>query len=378
MSLFNKYPWSNFHRLNADWLLKTVTDLVERAEAALTNVGEWATRIAHAEEKADQAAADAALASGYAAQAQTDAASAAASAAQAAQDAQDAETSAGHSAQSASAAVDLADQAAASASAAQTQASNAATGASAAQTQAANAATSAAQAAASAAQAAQAAAPSVSNYNITFAYPVTGGQDVTMPDFQSVLADITEGKEIVFNLTFEGNGQGVIDGTARVTGVFADVSQSHMWVYLRVENTLYTISWFHPSDGTTGYSVYDQTYHNVPPVGNANNGKVLTSHGSYYSWSDAPGPLVVTFSGTTAGGNAACNKTWAQVHAAGTNVQLLYTINNKLYQLFTVISSTEITGDYLYLEDAEDINSGFIKIHVVLNANTVEVDYFEL
>ena len=358
MRLFNKYPWSNFHRMNADWLLETVTDLAERAEAALANVGEWAARIAHAEEKADQAATDAASAAARAHQAQIDADSAAASAAQAAQDAQDAETSAGRSAQSASAAVDLADQAAASASAAQTQATNAATSAnaaqtqatnaatsaSAAQTQAANAATSAAQAAASAAQAAQAAAPSVSNYNITFAYPVTGGQDVTMPDFQSILADITAGKEIVFNLTFEGDGQGVIDGTARVTGVFADVSQTHMWVYLRVENTLYAVSWFHPGDGTTVYSVYNQTDHNVPPVGNANNGKVLTSHGSYYSWSDVPGPLVVTFSGTDNDSNSACDKTWAEVNAAGKNIEVWYDTGLKLFKLAILKELTAVSG----------------------------------
>ncbi len=336
--MFPFFPYSNFHRLNADWIIKTIKELTERAEAALANVGDWAARIASAEAKADQAAADAAQAAQDATQASQDAA-------QAAQDAQGAETSAGHAAQSASAAVNLADQAAASASAAQTQASNAATSASAAQTQASNAATSAAQAAASAAQAAQAAEPSVSNYNITFAYPATGGQDITMPDFRDVLADITDEKEIVFNLTFEGDGQGVIDGTARVAGVFANAEQTHIWVYLQVEHTLYAISWFYQGYGTTVYSVYDQTDHNVPPVGAANNGKVLTSHGSYYSWSDAPGPLTVTISGSSWTG-----ADWSTMVNNLTRIVVVFPTGHKVIPLTLVPGNTQ-ADDFLYCRD---------------------------
>ena len=52
---FPHFPYTDFHRLNADWILEKVRNLAESVESLASNVESWATRISNAEETANEA-----------------------------------------------------------------------------------------------------------------------------------------------------------------------------------------------------------------------------------------------------------------------------------------------------------------------------------
>lgn len=57
--MFQFFPYSNFHRLNADWILKKVQELATAVEGIAANVESWAARIQQAETDAANAVATA-------------------------------------------------------------------------------------------------------------------------------------------------------------------------------------------------------------------------------------------------------------------------------------------------------------------------------
>lgn len=113
----------------------------------------------------------------------------------------------------------------------------------------------------------------------------------------------------------------------------------------------------------------------VPAVEVSDKGKVLSvSDSGAPAWEDK-GPLVVTFSGTTAGGDATCNKTWAEIQAAGDNIRVIYN-NGRVSYLLTPKKKTGIgsllEGTYLYIEDPADIvNSFYVAISCTINSEEV-------
>ena len=289
---FEQFPYTNFHELNTDWVLKTLKDLKTQAEtlqaqaeAAIQGVEDWESRVQAAEAAAQDAeeAAETAEAAAVSADA---AANNADSRAAAAAD------SATAAAASATAAQTQATNAAASASAAQTQATNAATSASAAQTQATNAAASAASAI-SAAQAAKA-----GYYEITLDYPVTDqSSNITLPDanFQDFLGDIDDDeKPIIVKLIQAGNGQGVIDTYAYLPARIYDWDQNKIELELEYNLIVYHITWFYPGEGTSHYTRWIATDKVPPAVASGNSGKFLKSTGSSMTWDTVNQPPAVS------------------------------------------------------------------------------------
>ena len=107
---------------------------------------------------------------------------------------------------------------------------------------------------------------------------------------------------------------------------------------------------------------------NVLPVATEEDaGKVPTvqDDGSYALANAGCGssPLVVTFSGTTADGNAACDKTWAEISAAitaGKEIKMQYQIGITCYSLvFSKDGDVNIKGTYTYISNPSNPNNGY-------------------
>lgn len=88
-------------------------------------------------------------------------------------------------------------------------------------------------------------------------------------------------------------------------------------------------------------------------------------------------PLVVTFSGTTDGGDASCDKTWAQILNAVTDGRAITTRYiapfGAIYTLSTVVAEDWIGGAFLQMRDPAHPNLyGYTSILCSIGS-----DYFE-
>jgi hypothetical protein len=97
------------------------------------------------------------------------------------------------------------------------------------------------------------------------------------------------------------------------------------------------------------------------------------------------GPLVVTFSGTTAGGDAACDKTWAEIVAAesaGRNIKAFYQIRSHgelhLNQMFCISKYTNNTlTEFLAMDvrvDSAANNALFASTLVEYNSTNLNIE----
>ena len=94
------------------------------------------------------------------------------------------------------------------------------------------------------------------------------------------------------------------------------------------------------------------------------------------SWQDPAGPLVVTFTGTTARDNAACDKTWAQIQAAGRNIEIWYHSGSTYFRLASIIEYTNVAGT-LTITDEENTLLYYITAHIDSNGS-VECAFIEV
>lgn len=93
--------------------------------------------------------------------------------------------------------------------------------------------------------------------------------------------------------------------------------------------------------------------------------------------SPQPAPLVVTFSGTSAGDDAACDKTWSQIQAAGKNVEMWYVTDAaNLWKLNASFSSNFISGYMQKIDDMADPGSAYVNISCSIDSeNHVSITY---
>ena len=105
----------------------------------------------------------------------------------------------------------------------------------------------------------------------------------------------------------------------------------------------------------------------------------------YSAFSSAP--FVVTFSGTTKDGNAACDKTYAEIKAAydaGREIKLRYKTGNTLYydlnKYIYVVNDTNIdfNGNYLNIQNMADINDGYCNIRCHISNNNLRCTFDEV
>lgn len=105
-----------------------------------------------------------------------------------------------------------------------------------------------------------------------------------------------------------------------------------------------------------------------PSVIGADAGKCLVAGRGTCSWEDK-GPLVVTFSGTSANRNASCDKTWAEINAAGSKIELWYQQQYSKTKLVPVIYQNLVQGSFTYISDPADIPGGYTSITCEINSN---------
>lgn len=107
----------------------------------------------------------------------------------------------------------------------------------------------------------------------------------------------------------------------------------------------------------------DVTSNLLPTPGSEDAGKVPTvQEDGSYALAEASGggsaPLIVTFSGRTDNSNAACDKTWEEVEAAGMNIKLLYETAHWKYELNPIYDDYSIKGTY-YVFDGDTSLQGY-------------------
>lgn len=93
---------------------------------------------------------------------------------------------------------------------------------------------------------------------------------------------------------------------------------------------------------------------------------------------DAQKPLIVTFSGRTGDGDAACDKTWSQIRAAGDNIILQYSTGTVRYRLNAIFTDTSVGGTYLRVDDPTAPSDYYVVISVEITANNVFCEYQEV
>lgn len=119
----------------------------------------------------------------------------------------------------------------------------------------------------------------------------------------------------------------------------------------------------------------------VPAAEAGDAGKVLTVNSlGLPVWEDR-GPLVVTFSGTSADRNAACDKTWAEIQSAitaGRSIKLRYYDGSIYYDLMLSTAGTYIQGFFTFINDPNDIPGGYTSIYCVIDSNSsITVEYVD-
>lgn len=313
-----KYPYTNFHELNADWILDEVKDAAEAAETAAAEVQTWDDRITAANATAEQARLAANTANTVANQALQTAEGISDTANLALERSENAlsvaggaDTAAGNAvttANAASAAATSAAQVAATANnnanTALQQAGQAATSASAAQTAAANSATAAqtAQAQATAAAAAVANKAEVYRFMVNRPYGVSSsGESLDNTQwatpFQDLLAALDDTKKVpILSVRYETGTQGVYSTTVQVVPTIEQKDQSTI-----------VLSWFNvPAAGSPVYTrlVVDAatelaTYYEYALSGGGGGGYTLLASGTYTTEAAAGNMTIpVSYTGT--------------------------------------------------------------------------------
>lgn len=130
-----------------------------------------------------------------------------------------------------------------------------------------------------------------------------------------------------------------------------------------VPETWYNVSWL---DGNPAPVLTVTTYQGrmVPNPTSNDAGKALTVNNMGVPvWTTPAGPLVVTFSGTSANNNASCDKTWAEINAAGTNIELWYQQQYSKTKLVPVIyQNSAVYGEFTHISDPTDVAGGYTSI----------------
>ena len=88
----------------------------------------------------------------------------------------------------------------------------------------------------------------------------------------------------------------------------------------------------------------------------------------------AVAPLVVTFSGTTADGDAACDKTWAEIQAAGKNIKAWYQSGDSAYELIFEVHPSSVRAHYYYVPDGNDPTS-YLVIDCYMASANIEITF---
>ena len=106
----------------------------------------------------------------------------------------------------------------------------------------------------------------------------------------------------------------------------------------------------------------------------------------YSAFSSAP--FIVTFSGTDANNDAACDKTYAEIKAAydaGEEIKLMYQTGDAshyydLNKYIFVASDTNISfdGNYLDIQNMADISSGYCNIRCSISNNILHCTFNEV
>ena len=325
-----KYPYTNFHELNADWILETVTEAAETAETAADEVQTWDDRITEAQTKAEQARLAANTASNVANQALQTAEGIADTANLALERSENAlsvaggaDTAAGNAvttANAASAAANSAAQVAATANhnanTALLQSGQAADSASAARTAAANSATAAQTAQAQAEAAAATVANKAEVYRFTVNRPVgvsSSGESLdntqwTTP-FQDLLAALDDTKKVpVLSVRYETSTQGVYSTTVQVVPTIEQKDQSTI-----------VLSWFNaPAAGTPVYTrlVVDAA------------AELATYYEYVISGGGGVRPVVMTVTPTSENGGTWSGATWQEAINAFYNGSLFIALDS--------------------------------------------------
>ena len=119
----------------------------------------------------------------------------------------------------------------------------------------------------------------------------------------------------------------------------------------------------------------------VPEEGDTGKVPTVQEDGSYALANVGGGssPLVVTFSGTTTGGDATCDKTWDEISENRNNVSLFYKNGIVLTNLSPVfIGDSTILGNYYSVGDPSSPTDEFVKISASIQSNNqVNIYYME-
>lgn len=114
------------------------------------------------------------------------------------------------------------------------------------------------------------------------------------------------------------------------------------------------------NSGATVTDIQQQQVPHPAPLG-ADRGKVLVAGNNTCSWVDK-GPLVVTFSGRDVDGNAACDKTWAQIQAAGDNIKVIYRVSETEFYTLTPHMGSILKATYLDINDLGNPSGNYTQI----------------
>ena len=118
----------------------------------------------------------------------------------------------------------------------------------------------------------------------------------------------------------------------------------------------------------------------LPPVSTADNGKVCTVEDGVWKAKTPSGgsgggaeDFVATFTGTTEGGNAACDKTFAEIKAAydaGKNIKLFYEEADWYKAELQKVFGYDESG-FVYIDGG--INFQNYDIYISFSANNIEI-----
>jgi len=119
----------------------------------------------------------------------------------------------------------------------------------------------------------------------------------------------------------------------------------------------------------------------VPAVEAGDKGKVLSVSSSGAPVWENREPLVVTFSGTTENGDAACNHTWEEISAvitAGRPITVQFD-SGRINTLNVAIWAGGLQGTYIDISDPTNPGDSYTRINcLILNSGIVTCEFTEV